>query len=245
MHRKSLLLTALFACFTAYAQNSWIQPQPTERLYGNVSYYEEETYNLVFIRLHYGTESDAPETVQTLRRAKSVSCHEFDESGRETKMTEYVQRDASMGTLSTDGNTSDSNEIRRDNPVRTIVRQTDGMIVTHDGITDTVSFEVTDRHGSYIMHLAGGKQCSCKFDSDRNLVRYTDSEGMVIRYSYDENGHLSRTVTEWTGESSSTITYDSYEYDENGNWTRRIKNAKVTGEPAKPIAIEERRYIVQ
>ena len=250
MKARLFLIPALAACFAASAQNPFVQPYPTERIGGDVSCYEEMTYSLVFIRLHYGSDSDAPETVQTLRRARSVTCHKFDESGRETEMTEYAQRDAGMGTLSTDGSVTEASVIRRDNPVRTVCYiyddgQQAGMTVTHDGTTDTVRFEVTDRHGSYTMHMKDGKQCTCRFDSDGYLVRYTDSDGMVTRYSYNENGHLVRTVTEWSdenGESSATFTYDSYEYDASGNWTRRIKNSKVTGEPARPAAIEERSY---
>lgn len=213
-----------------------------ERLAGDVTYYEEETYSLVFIRLYSGTE-----TLQTLRRAQNITCHEFDANGRETRMTEYTQRDANIGSLTVDGSTQSPNGIRRDNPARTVAYEysesgLSSIYISKDSITDTLFCERLDRNGSYRAFSPNGKASTYRYDLDHCLVRYSDSESMTVRYTYNDRGHLIRSTTEWNDASSQTVTYDSYQYDEYGNWTSRIKNEKSPGESPRPIAIEERRY---
>lgn len=224
MKRLFICLASVICC------NIAAQDVMGERLAGDVMYYEEEVYSLVFIRLNYGAE----QTVQTLKRATSLRVHEFDADGHETEMSEYTQRDANMGSIAADGSSANENEIRRVSPARTVTYGQDWIKKGQD----TLKKEILDRHGSF--RLSDGS--TYKFDSDHFLVRFTDSEGITVKYSYNERGHLVRTVTEWNDASSATVTYDTYIYDGYGNWTSRIRNEKRPGETPRPVAIEERRY---
>lgn len=84
------------------AQNISIPPTATERLGGDVSYYEETTYNLWSIRLTSGDGTTGEQTVQTIKRPQETVCHNFNDQGKETVITRYVQRDSNVGSIGRD-----------------------------------------------------------------------------------------------------------------------------------------------
>ena len=88
-----------------------------------------------------------------------------------------------------------------------------------------------------------GKTREYRFDSERNLIRYTDRDGMTTRYTYNERGHIIKQLSEWKDGSELNVIFEDFEYDENGNWTRCTRKVKDPGEPPRSVKIIERSYI--
>ncbi len=230
MRNPVTVISALLFCAPLHAQ-----PQATETLQGSVSYYEETTYNLWHMRLNL----ESGESVQEIKRPESVVCHEFDADGHETVITRYVQRDANVGSIGRDEDGSVNfiaNEIRRDSPDTRTVMTYDGQGKLQSRKTWT--FNLGD---STLVDTESGS--TCKYDSDNFLVRYTDRDGMTVRYYYNERGNLIRQSSEWTDGSVLNVVFDEFEYDDYGNWIRCLRKVKDPGEQPRSVKIIERKYI--
>ena len=232
---RLILLSALFLCSVLRAQTVSIPPTATERLGGNVSYYEETTYNLWSLRLTSGDQD-----VQEIKRPESVVCHRFNEQGLETSVTRYVQRDANVGSIGMDddGNVNFiANKIRRDTPDTRTIKTYDeqGNLLS----SQTWSFNLCDS----ILAESDSTGASYKYDSDHFLVRYTDSDGMTVKYYYNERGNLVKQTSEWKDGGVLNIVFEDFEYDEYGNWTRCTRKVKDPGEPPRSVKIIERKFI--
>ena len=254
-------------------------PPATERLNGDVAYFEETTYNVWNIRLFNESGNTGQGSTSPILRQESVICHEFDGNGRETQVIRYVQRNANIGSWGMDENGMidyQVNEISRDIPdtrsvmsyrsgrmvlnkewsynlsdsticgVDSLIYDTDGnltaVISERDGQKEEGVCDKSDRNGSYRITYSDGTERSYKYDSDHLLIRYTDRDGMTVRYTYNERGHLTRQTSEWTDGNVLNIVYDNYEYDENGNWTRRTRTIKDPGQPPRSTKKVERTY---
>ena len=228
-------ISALLLCVPLFAQ-----PPATETLQGDISYYEETTYNIWSIRLNSDSDNTSEQTVQQIKRPESVVCHQFDAQGHETVITRYVQRDANVGSIGRDevGNINFiANEISRTTPdTRTVMTYDDlGERLTKQ----TWSFNLGD---STQVNTDSGND-TYKYDSDNFLVRYTDSDGMTVKYYYNERGNLIRQTSEWKDGGVLNIVFDDFEYDEYGNWTRCVRKVKDPGEPPRSTKIIERSII--
>lgn len=214
------------------------QPQATENLQGNVSYYEETTFNLWSIRLNSGDADDAGQTVQQIKRPESVTCHEFDARGHEISSTRYVQRDANVGSLGRDedGNINFiANEIRREVPDTRTVMEYDGQ----GKLTSRKTWSYNLGDSSLVDTETGS---TYKYDSDNYLVRYTDRDGMTVKYFYNERGNLIRQTSEWKDGGVLNIVFEGFEYDDYGNWTRCLRKVKDPGQPPRSVKVIERKY---
>ena len=214
------------------------QPQATESLQGNVSYYEETTFNVWSLRLN---PPDGDQNVQTIKRPESITCHQFDSHGHETVTTRYVQRDANVGSIGRDdeGNINFiANEISRATPdTRTVM--------TYDGRGELVSrktwsFNLGD---STLVPADSDSTGTYRYDSDNFLIRFTDRDGMTVKYFYNDRGNLIRQTSEWKDGSILNIIFEDFEYDEYGNWTRCVRKVKDPGEPPRSTKIIERSFI--
>lgn len=232
MRNLVTVISALLFCAPIYSQ-----PQATETLQGPISYYEETTYNLWRMRLNSGTDSG--QTVQEIKRPESIVCHEFDTNGHETVITRYVQRDANVGSIGRDEDGSINfiaNEIRRDIPDTRTVMTYDGQGKLQS--RKTWSFNLGD---STLVDTESGS--TSKYDSDNFLVRYTDRDGMTVKYYYNDRGNLIRQTSEWKDGGVLNIVFEDFEYDDYGNWTRCLRKVKDPGEPPRSVKIIERKYI--
>lgn len=230
MRHPATFISALLFCAPLYAQ-----PQATQILQGSISYYEETTYNLWRMRLN----SESGQTVQEIKRPESVVCHEFDSLGHETVITRYVQRDSNVGSIGRDDDGSINfiaNEIRRDTPDTRTVMTYDGQGKLQS--RKTWSFNLGD---STLVDTE--TEISYKYDSDNFLVRYTDRDGMTVRFYYNERGNLVRQSSEWTDGSVLNIVFDEFEYDDYGNWTRCLRKVKDPGQEPRSVKIIERKFI--
>ncbi|MBP5348576.1 MAG: hypothetical protein J6Y51_07570 [Bacteroidaceae bacterium] len=145
MKRLIIIIAAFLSWYSMNAQKDIFTPAPTERLNGDVSYYEETTYNIWTLRLFSGPDQKGEQTTQTIKRPQSITCHRFDSLGRETVITRYVQRNASVGSIGRDslGNVDFiANEISRITPDTRTVMSYDGQgrLCT----TKTWSFNLAD-----------------------------------------------------------------------------------------------------
>ena len=281
MRSISLIITSLLLCLTAKAQTADTPPDATERMSGDVLYYEETVYNEWNIRLTPGSgTADAGQDLNIpIRRLESVSCHRFDDSGHERQVVRYVQRNSNIGDLSRNLEGSivyTANEISRDVPDtrlttvyrldRTFVKEvwaynrTDsimtrrdscyydtqgnlkGSVTLFDSIQMKGEIEGTDRNGSYRISYQDGTQQQFRFDPDGFLIRYTDRDGMTVKYSYNDRGHLTRQTSEWTDGSVLNIVYDEYQYDTQGNWIQRSRKVKDPGEQPRSVKTVTRTY---
>lgn len=242
--KKPYFCTVMRYCFAAISAlicaTICAQPQATETLQGDISYYEETTYNLWSLRLNSPDAGSAEQTVQQIKRPESVTCHRFDTHGRETVITRYVQRDANVGSIGRDddGNINFiANEISRSTPdTRTLMTYDDhGNLLTRT----TWSFNMGD---STLISSGTDSIGTYRYDSDRFLVRYTDPDGMTVRYYYNERGHLTRQSSEWKDGGVLNIIFEDFEYDDFGNWTRCVRKVKDPGEPPRSVKIVERSY---
>lgn len=145
MKRLIIIIAAFLSWYSLNAQKDIFTPAPTERLNGDVSYYEETTYNIWTLRLFSGPDQKGEQTIRTIKRPQSITCHRFDSLGRETVITRYVQRDANVGSIGRDslGNVDFiANEISRITPDTRTVMNYDGQgrLCT----TKTWSFNLAD-----------------------------------------------------------------------------------------------------
>ena len=145
MKRLIIIIASFLSWYSLNAQKDIFTPAPTERLNGAVSYYEETTYNIWTLRLFSGPDQKGEQTTQTIKRPQSITCHRFDSLGRETVITRYVQRNASVGSIGRDslGNVDFiANEISRITPDTRTVMSYDGQgrLCT----TKTWSFNLAD-----------------------------------------------------------------------------------------------------
>lgn len=226
-------ISALLLCTSLFAQ-----PQPTEYLQGDVSYYEETTFNLWSIRLN-SDDGTSTQTVQEIKRPESISCHEFDAKGHETTVIRYVQRNANVGSIGRDENGNINfiaNDIRRDNPdTRTVM--------TYDGQGKLISTQTWSYNlGDSTLVETDTDNCTYKYDSDNYLVRYTDKDGMTVNYYYNERGNLIKQTSEWKDGGVLNVVFEDFEYDEFGNWTRCLRKVKDPGEPPRSVKVIERKY---
>ncbi|MBO7110895.1 MAG: RHS repeat protein [Bacteroidaceae bacterium] len=236
LHRL-ILLSSVILCSVLRAQNVSIPPTATERLGGHVLYYEETTYNLWSMRLTSGSQA-----VQEIKRPESVVCHTFNEQGLETSVTKYVQRDANVGTigLDKDGNIDFiANEIRRDSPDTRTVNTYDG----HGKLLSSLTWSYNLGDSTLVQTDSDSTGATYKYDSDNYLVRYTDSDGMTVRFYYNERGNLVKQSSEWKDGGVLNIVFEDYEYDEYGNWTRCTRKVKDPGEQPRSVKVMERTYI--
>lgn len=196
-------MTVLY-CHILGAQGTDLTPDPTERLSGQVKYYEEITYNVWNLRLSSGQTGEA--TIQTIKRPQSITCHEFDAQGHETVITGYVQRNANVGSIGMDslGNIDFiANDISRATPdTRTVMHYDDqGRL----GMKKIWSFNIED----CALVLAD----SCVYDSAGtlcNIIMTRDSIPLPNIYQkQDRNGSYSITFNDGTSES---YRYDSERY---------------------------------
>ena len=145
MKRLIIIIAAFLSWYSMNAQKDIFTPAPTERLNGDVSYYEETTYNIWTLRLFSGPDQKGEQTTRTIKRPQSITCHRFDSLGREKVITRYVQRNASVGSIGRDslGNVDFiANEISRITPDTRTVMSYDGQgrLCT----TKTWSFNLAD-----------------------------------------------------------------------------------------------------
>ncbi len=282
MRRIAPILTSLLLCLTAKAQTADTPPDATERMSGDVSYYEETVFNEWNMRLApgSGTTDDGKDLNIPIRRQESVVCHSLDSSGREKGTVRYVQRNANIGDLSRNQEGAivyTANDISRDvpdtrvttlfHPDRSFLKEvwsynrTDSALIRRDScfydaqgdlkgtatLFDSIpikgEIESTDRNGSYRILYQDGTQQLFRYDPEGFLIRYTDRDGMTVRYSYNERGHLIRQTSEWTDGSILNIVFDEYEYDFQGNWIRRSRKVKDPGEQPRSIKTVTRTYI--
>lgn len=225
-------------CTPVCAQSFSSTPPATERLQGNVSYFEETTFNVWSIRLN---TSQGNESVSSIKRPESIVCHVFDAHGLETVTTRYVQRDANVGSIGQDdeGNINFiANDISRSVPdTRTLMTYDEhGKLLTRN----TWSFNLGD---STLISSGTDSIGTYRYDSERFLVRYTDPDGMTVRYYYNERGHLTRLSSEWKDGGVLNIIFEDFEYDDYGNWIRCVRKVKDPGEPPRSVKIIERSYI--
>ena len=237
MRHLFIVIPALL-CAPMWAQKYSSTPPATEYLQGNVSYYEETTYNVWSIHLN---SKNGPQASQSIKRPESVTCHQFDADGHETATTRYVQRDANVGSIGRDedGNINFiANEISRVTPdTRTIMTYNEsGELITRQ----TWSFNMGD---STLIEEAPDSLNTYRYDSDNFLIRYTDSDGMTVRYYYNERGNLVRQSSEWKDGGVLNYVYEDFEYDDYGNWIRCVRKLKDPGEPPRSTKIIERSFI--
>ena len=234
---RLILMSSVILCSMLRAQTVSTPPAATEHLEGNVSYYEETTYNLWSIRI-----TSADQTAQTIKRPESVVCHRFNDRGLETSVTRYVQRDANVGSIGMDedGNIDFiANGIRREIPdTRTVMDYDDqGRLLSRK----TWSYNLGD--STLITSDSDSTGNTYKYDSDHFLIRFTDRDGMTVRYLYNQRGNLVKQTSQWKDGGVLNIVFEDYEYDEYGNWTRCIRQVKDPGEKPRSTKIIERTYI--
>ncbi|MBO7112924.1 MAG: hypothetical protein J6V75_03145 [Bacteroidaceae bacterium] len=202
MKRLIIIIAAFLSWYSMNAQKDIFTPAPTERLNGDVSYYEETTYNIWTLRLFSGPDQKGEQTTQTIKRPQSITCHRFDSLGRETVITRYVQRNASVGSIGRDslGNVDFiANEISRITPDTRTVMSYDGQgrLCT----TKTWSFNLADSTLT--------QSDSCLYDSTGVLYCMQilrDSLPVPNNYQrQDRNG--SYTISYYDG------TYQQYRFD--------------------------------
>ena len=239
------LLTAIQAMLLfmpLHAQTFSTAPQATECLQGNVSYFEETTYNVWSIRFNSPDSKDGEQTVQTIKRPESIVCHEFDAQGHETVTTRYVQRDANVGSIGRDedGNIDFiANEISRSTPdTRTVMEyDNNGKLIS----TKTWSFNLGD--STLVATSSDSINNTFKYDSDHFLIRYIDQDGMTVKYYYNERGNLVRQSSEWKDGGVLNYVFEDFEYDDYGNWIRCVRKLKDPGEAPRSTKIIERSFI--
>lgn len=198
-----ICMTALY-CHILSAQSIDVTPDPTERLRGQVKYFEEITYNVWNLRLSSGQAGET--TIQAIKRPQSITCHEFDSLGNETVITRYVQRNANVGSIGMDslGNIDFiANEISRATPdTRTIMRYDDQGRLSLKSIW---SFNLED--SALVL------KDSCIYDSVGmlcNIIMTRDSIPVPNTYQrQDRNGSCSITFDNGTTEN---YKYDSERY---------------------------------
>lgn len=242
MRHHAIVISALLLYTPLGAQTVVNTPNATQRIEGNVSYYEETTYNLWSIRLNSGGGNTSEQTVQEIKRPESVICHKFDNHGHEIMTTRYVQRDANVGSIGRDqyGNINFvANEINRATPdTRTVMEYDSNGRITS---TKTWSFNLGD--SILVPSDSDSINNTYKYDSDHFLIRYTDRDGMTVKYIYNERGNLIKQTSEWKDGSILNIVFEDFEYDEYGNWIRCVRKVKDPGEPPRSTKIIERTYI--
>ena len=227
MSKFKLIFFLLLFCSRILSQSISTPPSATERLGGDILYFEETTYNMWNLRLSSGNDR----TTQAIKRPESITCHLFDARGNEIVTTRYVQRDANVGSIGMDNDGRIdfiANEISRVVPDERTVRSYDtkNRLVT----TRTWSYNLGD---STLVLMD-----SCIYDSTGTLCGITmvrDSVPLSGRYQkQDRNGSYSITYDDGTSES---YRYDSdyflvryrdregrtvkYFYNEHGNNIRQ------------------------
>lgn len=198
-----ICITALY-CHILSAQSTDLTPDPTERLRGQVKYFEEVTYNVWNLRLSSGQTGES--AIQTIKRPQSISCHEFDSQGHETTITRFVQRNANVGSIGMDslGNLDFiANEISRATPdTRTVMRYDEQGRLSLKIIW---SFNLEDS--------AMVLKDSCIYDSTGilcDIIMTRDSIPVPNRYQrQDRNGSYVMTFDDGTTEN---YRYDSERY---------------------------------
>lgn len=198
-----ICMTALY-CLILGAQSTDLTPDPTERLRGQVKYFEEITYNVWNLRLSSGQADQV--TMQTIKRPQSITCHEFDAQGHEIAITRYVQRNANVGSIGMDslGNIDFiANDISRATPdTRTVMRYDDQGRLSLKSIW---SFNLED--SALVL------KDSCIYDSVGmlcNIIMTRDSIPVPNTYQrQDRNGSYSITFDNGTTEN---YKYDSERY---------------------------------
>lgn len=202
MKRLIIIIASFLSWYSLNAQKDIFTPAPTERLNGDVSYYEETTYNIWTLRLFSGPDQKGEQTTRTIKRPQSITCHRFDSLGHETVITRYVQRNASVGSIGRDslGNVDFiANEISRITPDTRTVMSYDGQgrLCT----TKTWSFNLADSTLT--------QSDSCLYDSTGVLYGMQilrDSLHVPNNYQrQDRNG--SYTISYYDG------TYQQYRFD--------------------------------
>lgn len=114
------------------------------------------------------------------------------------------------------------------------------FMMTRDSISIIGRYSGTGRSSGWNITYSDGTTEEYRYDSDRNLTRYKDRDGMTLKNTYNERGHIIKQTSEWEDGSILNVIFEDFEYDDNGNWTRCIRKVKDPGESPKSTKIIER-----
>ena len=263
---------SLLSCSVLSAQTVSIPPNATEHLGGDVCYFEETTFNLWNLRISnevqiikrpqsivchkFDTSGHEIAITRYVQRNADVGsiCLNPDgtldftvnEISRATPDTRTLQTFDSNGRIVTKKtwsfNAPDSTLIVSDSCVYDSTGQICAIIIIRDSVPLPNTYKKLDRNGSYRVSFKDGTSESFRYDTDNNLVKYTDREGMTVKYFYDERHNVIRQTSDWEDGGVLNIVFDNHEYDEKGNWTRCNRKVKDPGEPPRSTKIIERTY---
>ena len=139
-------------------------------------------------------------------------------------------------------NAGDSTMILSDSCIYDSTGTLSCFIMIRDSVSTISQYKRQGRTGGWSIIYSDGTSEEYRFDSEHNLLRYTDRDGMTLKNTFNERGHIIKQTSEWEDGSVLNVVFEDFEYYDNGNLTRCIRIVKDPGESPRSTKIIERSF---